>query len=98
MLPIRLSALADRQIDEADLWWRENRTKAPNAIREEIERVSALIASHPNVGARARHVTLRGVRRIHIERVHYEIYYRVHDDFVEILAFWGSRRGSAPPI
>lgn len=98
MLPIRLSALADRQIDEADLWWRANRTKAPNAVREEIERVTGLLASHPNVGAKVRHVALRGVRRIHIERVHYDIYYRAHRDFVEILAFWGARRGTPPPI
>ena len=98
MLSIRLSALADRQIEEADLWWRENRTKAPNAIREELERVTGLIASHPNIGAPVRHVAIRGVRRIHIERVHYDVYYRVGDKFVEILAFWGARRGTAPPL
>jgi len=98
MLPIRFSGLAERQIDEADMRWRENRTKAPNAIRDEIERVSRLIMSHPNVGARATNVRLRGVRRVHIERIHYDIYYRVVSDYLEVLAFWGSRRGSVPPI
>jgi len=98
MLPIRLSGLADDQIEEADVWWRANRLKAPNAIREELERVSRLIASHPMVGARATNVLLPGVRRIHIERVHYDVYYRTDGEVVEILAFWGSRRGSGPPI
>lgn len=52
--PLRLevSALANRQIEEADAWWRKNRDKAPNAIREELERVGSLIASQPHVGAR----------------------------------------------
>ncbi|HEV8434938.1 MAG TPA: type II toxin-antitoxin system RelE/ParE family toxin [Thermoanaerobaculia bacterium] len=98
MLQLRVGALADQQIEEADLWWRENRLKAPNAIREELERVSHLIASHPMIGARATNVALRGVRRIHIERVHYDVYYRTDGEVVEILAFWGSRRGSGPPI
>jgi len=98
MLPIHVSTLADEQIEEADLWWRANRLKAPNAIREELDRVNRLIASHPLIGARVTNVSLRGVRRIHIERVHYDVYYRTNGEVVEILAFWGTRRGSGPPI
>lgn len=99
-LRVELSALADRQIREADAWWRVNRTSAPNAIREGLERVSTLIASHPNIGTRARNVRLRSVRRIHIERVQYDIYYRVvgNPAYLQIVAFWSSRRRSAPPI
>lgn len=100
-LPVEVSELADRQIEEADRWWRTNRDKAPDAIREELERIGALIASHPHLGARAINVRLVGVRRIHIERIHHHIYYRVvgsPPEYIEILAFWGSRRGSGPPI
>jgi hypothetical protein len=53
------------------------------------------------VGARATNIKLPGVRRIHIERIHFDLYYRVvgvPPEYVEIVAFWGSRRGSAPPI
>jgi hypothetical protein len=98
---VEVSELADRQMREADLWWRQNRDKAPNAIREELERVGALIAFQPNVGARAVNAKLRGVRRIHIERIHYDLYYRAigsPPEYLEIVAFWGSRRGSGPPI
>lgn len=100
-LPIEVSALADRQIEEADRWWRKNRDKAPHAIREELARIGALIASQPQLGARATNVKLLGVRRIHIERIYHHIYYRIVGSppaYVEIVAFWGSRRGSGPPI
>jgi plasmid stabilization system protein ParE len=77
-----------------------NHLKAPNAIREELERIGALITSHPHLGTRAQNLTLPGVRRIHIERIHYDVYYRVggSPESVEIVAFWSSRRGNRPPI
>lgn len=97
---IEVSELADEQIREADAWWRPNRLKAPNAVREELERASNLIAFQPSVGTRARNVTLPGVRRLHIERIHCDLYYRVvgSPEYIEIGAFWGSRRGTGPPI
>jgi plasmid stabilization system protein ParE len=100
-LRVQVSNQANQQISEADFWWRENRLKAPNAIRDEVVRIGALIATHPHLGARATNVKLRGVRRIHIERVHYDVYYRTvgsPPEYVEVLAFWSSRRGSGPPI
>jgi len=99
-LHIEVSELADQQIQEADRWWQQNRSKAPNAIREELERIGALLAFRPHLGARAVNVKLRGIRRIHIERIHYDVYYRLvgNPEYVEIVAFWGSRRGSGPPI
>ena len=100
-LHIEVSDLADRQIREADRWWRQNRDKAPNAIREELERIGALIAFRPHIGARATNLKLAGVRLIHIERIHHNVYYRVvgePPEYIEIVAFWGSRRGSEPPI
>jgi plasmid stabilization system protein ParE len=97
---IEVSELAEAQIRELNLWWRENRTKAPNAIGEELERVSALIAFQPRIGVRARNVKLPGVRRFHIERIHYDLYYRILDSpaHIEIVALWSPRRGSRPPI
>ena len=100
-LPIEVSELADRQIQEADRWWRQNREKAPDAIREELKRIGALIASQPHLGARATNVKLQGVRRVHIERIHYHLYYRIvgsPPESIEIVAFWGTRRGAGPPI
>jgi plasmid stabilization system protein ParE len=97
---IKVSAQAQRQIHEADSWWRTNREKAPGAIREELERVGELLAARPHLGARATNVSLAGVRKIHLERIHYDIYYRVvgTPEQIEIVAFWSSHRGSGPSI
>lgn len=99
-LHVEVSALASGQIREADAWWRVNRPKAPNAIREELERASGLVAAQRRIGTRARNLMLTGVRRLRLARIRYDIYYRVTDApaQVEILAFWHSSRGSKPPI
>jgi plasmid stabilization system protein ParE len=95
-LQIQVSDLARAQIHAAQDWWRVNRPKAPNAIREELERASLLISVQPEIGARARKTSLVGVRRLHLARVRYHIYYRVATDpeRIEILAFWHDSRGS----
>ena len=99
-LQVEVSALASGQIREAEAWWRVHRTKAPNAIREELERASGLLAVQPNIGTRARNVTLVGVRRLYLARIRYDVYYRVTDVARQlgIVAFWHTSRGSKPPI
>lgn len=99
-LRIDVSGIAAAQIRAAEAWWRLNRPKAPAAIREELERASSLIRAQPQVGARARNVTLSGVRRLHLARVRYDLYYRFVEEAgqVEILAFWHASRGSNPPL
>jgi plasmid stabilization system protein ParE len=54
----------------------------------ELERALQLLASQPSIGAQARNGTRAGVRRIHLPRVHYYLYYRVMSEpmTVEILA------------
>lgn len=56
-----VSDAAADQIRAAEAWWRVNRSKAPNAIREELERGAALIALQPDIGTRARAVALEGL-------------------------------------
>ena len=100
LLQVEVSAGAAGQIREAEAWWRTNRHKAPNAIREELERASALVAAQPDIGSRARNVKLAGVRRILLARIRYHLYYRVSEAprQIEILGFWHASRGSHPPI
>lgn len=99
-LEIVVSALAVEQIRAAEAWWLVNRPKAPNAIREDLDRASSLIAIQPDLGARARNASLAGVRRLHLTRIRYDLYYRLVEarKQLEILAFWHSSRGSLPPI
>jgi plasmid stabilization system protein ParE len=99
-LDIEVSELAKAHIRAAENWWRLNRPKAPNAIREELERASLLISVQPQIGARARNVSLLGVRRLHLARVRYHVYNRVvaNPERVQILAFWHASRGSTPQL
>ena len=99
-LDIEVSDLARAQIVAAERWWRVNRPGAPNAIREELERASSLISAQPGIGAHARNLPLAGVRRLHLARIRYDLYYRVAGDLlrVEILSFWHAHRGGRPPL
>ena len=99
-LAIDISDLAKGQIRAAEDWWRRNRPKAPDAIREEIERAASIISIQPGAGARALNVSLAGVRRVHLARVRYYLYYWLPTDpeRIEILAFWHESRGSGPTL
>jgi len=99
-LEIDISDLAKTQIRTAEEWWRLNRPKAPNAIREEIERATSIISVQPEIGTRAVNVSLPGVRRLHLARVRYHLYYWLGSDpeRIQILAFWHESRGSGPPL
>jgi hypothetical protein len=99
-LPIEISALAAAQVRTAETWWGLNRPKVPGAIRAELERASSLIALQPEIGTRARNITLPSVHRLHLARIRYDLYYRLVEAprRLEILAFWHASRGSLPPI
>lgn len=99
-LAIVVTDVAKVQIVTAEKWWRLNRPKAPDAIGEELERASSLIAAQPGVGATARDADLTGVRRLHLTRVRYDLYYRVDEDLerIEVLAFWHASRGRRPVL
>ena len=98
--PIRVVRSAADQIMEASAWWDGNRPKAPDAFREEIERAFELISVQPQIGAKAGNVKLAGVRRIHLSRVRYRLYYRVREspESVEVLAVWHTSRGAGPEL
>src|SRR5215203_6037662 len=53
------------------------RPLAPGAVRQDVERILALVSVDPGIGARATQVKLRGVRRVTLTRIRYYMYYRV---------------------
>jgi plasmid stabilization system protein ParE len=98
-LPVRIVSSAARAIAEAAEWWAANRPKAPDAFVADFESARQLIASHPGIGARARNVKLEGVRRVHLARVHYYLYYRVTSEpAIEVLALWHTSRSTSPEL
>jgi len=88
------------QLQQAIKLLQLSRLELQQAIREELERAGSIISVQPEAGARALNVSLAGVRRLHLARVRYYVYYRLLADSerVEILAFWHESRGSGPPL
>lgn len=99
-LPVKVTRRARREIRQASSWWAEHRTKAPHAFREDIQRAFDTLARQPLIGPPATNETLTGVRRLHLGRIRYYLYYRVKDDpqRVEILALWHASRGTGPDL
>jgi plasmid stabilization system protein ParE len=99
-LPVFVTESAATAITEASEWWFWNRPSAPNALADDLETVLALVSVQPRLGARVRNVGLSGVRRVHLARVHYHLYYRVASSGteLEVLAFWHTSRGTGPLI
>ena len=99
-LGIKVTRRAAHEITKACEWWDANRPAAPGVLRSEIARAFGLIALQPSIGARAVNAKLTGVRRVHLSRVRYHLYYRPRLDHgtVEILAFWHTSRGTGPRV
>jgi plasmid stabilization system protein ParE len=95
---VRITKRADAHIDQAAAWWKKNRPIAPHALEEELQEAFSLLSTQPAIGAPALNVKARGVRRVHLARIHYYLYYRVHGDEVQILALWHTRRGTEPEV
>jgi len=93
---VRVTKRAQAHIDRAALWWDENRPLAPEAFDEELAEAFSLLSAEPGIGAPALDVRARGVRRVHLARVHYYLYYRVRGSRVDVLALWHASRGSGP--
>jgi plasmid stabilization system protein ParE len=97
-LRVRITVRAAEEIERADLWWRENRTAAPEAIRQDLERTLKLLVLQPGIGQRVANARLAGVRRIQIDRVHHHVYYRVLGNELVVLRFWPSQRLKQPRV
>ena len=99
-LLVDVTALAALHIRQAETWWRDHRSAAPNAVRHELERAFTLISAQPRIGSRATSVKLPGVRRIYLPTIKYFLYYHVvgSPEYVEVVALWHKSRGEGPPI
>ncbi|MBQ11158.1 MAG: hypothetical protein CMJ45_06385 [Planctomyces sp.] len=97
-LGLRVVPSAEREIRDATAWWQVNRPAAKNLLHDELARGFELITNHPSIGAQAIDTQLGGVRRLLLYRISYHLYYRVDQDFVEVLAFWHTSLGQGPSL
>ncbi|HVT05105.1 MAG TPA: type II toxin-antitoxin system RelE/ParE family toxin [Thermoanaerobaculia bacterium] len=70
-LAVKFTSRADGHVEQAGRWWQQNRLKAPEALAENLEAALDLVSRQPQVGAIARNVRLRDVRRVYLNRVGY---------------------------
>jgi plasmid stabilization system protein ParE len=99
-LHLRIFGRARRHIEEAVEWWRINRTLSPNAFEEDLREALELIRAQPGVGSHATNTQLSGIRRLHMSRVRYHLYYRLSVDgsTIEVIELWHSNRGAGPTL
>lgn len=95
---IRVTRRANAHIERAAIWWEQNRPLAPQALENELTEAFSLLSSQPGIGAPALNPKSKDVRRLHLARVHFFLYYRVGGDEVQILALWHTSRGTGPQL
>jgi len=83
--PLIVLPRAQREIAANAAWWRRNREKAPSAFDEDLDQAYDLILAHPEVGVAIRNTRRKGARRLHLERIRYDIYYEVTEGAIFIL-------------
>ena len=97
-LRLRITQRAATDIERADAWWRDNRLAAPHALRADVRGALNLLALQPGIGQRVDNPRLAGMRRLHLDRVHYHLYYHAKDEELVVLALWHSHRGRPPRL
>jgi plasmid stabilization system protein ParE len=65
-------------------------------LDEELAEAFSLLSAEPGIGSPALNVQAKGVKRVHLARVHYYLYYRLRRGQVEVLALWHTSRGIGP--
>lgn len=85
-------------MQEAGFWWAANRSLVPGLLAAEIRDAVAVIVEQPRIWPRVLGTNRPEVRRYHLRRVHYFLYYSFQPGTIEIPAFWHTARGSAPDL
>ena len=76
-MKVRVTKRAQAQIDRAATWWDENRPLAPEAFDEDVSEAFSLLGLEPGIGVPVTNTRTLGVRRLHLARIRYFLYYRV---------------------
>lgn len=97
-LLVRITAEAEAQIREIEIWWRKNRQAAPDLFLNELSESFELLSSAPQIGHLYRASPVRGTRRLLLRGTRYHIYYVLLPNEVRVLAVWHAQRGVGPPL
>ena len=93
---VRVTKRARTLIDRAAEWWDQHRDLAPEAFDEDLAKAFLLLSTEPLIGAPVPSPRVQGVRRLHLARIRYHLYYRIRGRQVEVIALWHTSRGAGP--
>ena len=97
-LELFVSRRAARELERIVQWWAVNRPAAPGAVRRDLQAALNLLLVQPDIGIRVKEAGSADVRRFHLDRIRYWVYYRVRGNRLEVLSVWHSSRGSGPAV
>jgi len=83
-----------------DRWWREHRTAAPSAFRDDLDWLTRLLSEAALLGRRIRVRGSRHVRRVLMPRTLHHAYYAIDDeaDVVIVMRIWSAKRRRRPRL
>lgn len=97
-LELHVSRRAAAEIERVVRWWAENRPAAPGAVRKELQATLDLLLQQPDIGSRVEEASSPNVRRFHVDRIRYWVYYRASGRRLTVLSVWHASRGSGPAV
>jgi len=88
------------QAEQAERWWRENRTAAPSLLTDELSRTVEILKEHPEIGRPFPRPEAPGLRVVPLRRTRHLVYYTYSADNAEVLivTVWSGLREHGPPI
>lgn len=95
---VLISADAEEQLAEIRLWWRANRTAAPNLFNREIDAAVEALRHAPSAFPVYRIEGDAEIRRILLPRSRFALYFSIEPEAALIVAAWHTARGSRPPL
>lgn len=98
-MKLRLSEEAQKQIEEIDAWWRENRLATPLLFRQELREAILQIEISPESGTPYLKAK-KAYRWVLLPKTRYLLYYEFEkgSGLLAVATLWNARRGSAPKL
>lgn len=98
-MQVFLTALAEADVLDGNLWWRANRD-SKDVFEDEVAAALLLVSVSPNVGVRVRRREAGEVRRLYLKKTRRLMYYLVEEaaQVVLVLRVWHGNRGHPPDL
>ena len=85
-MKVRVTKRAQAQIDRAATWWDDNRPLAREAFDEDLSEAFSLLSTQPGIAVPVTNARTPRLKRLHLARIHYFLYYRVRGKEVQSAA------------